>query len=95
MRSHINPSNAAAAEAQAGLDAEPLLTADDALSGPTNGGWNFYALKSLVSSRAAEFPGAADEWRAYIDNLQPYADVGGYLPPRFNELVAEVFSPLV
>jgi len=75
----------------------PLGTGNGAIAEAvslTNGS-NFYTLKSLVARHAPDFPAAIDEWQAYLDSLQPYASMDGRLPPELDDLVAEVFSPLV
>ena len=52
-------------------------------------------LETLYRQRAGEFPGRRDEWRYHLVYLRNYADIDGRLPEAFDELLAEVFAPLV
>ena len=54
---------------------------------------NAAALESFVARHGAQFPSTADTWQVYLESLRPYVDADGYLPRRFDNLVAEVFSP--
>lgn len=47
-----------------------------------------------MESRAAEFPDRVEEWRVYLDELEPFAE-NGVLGPAFDTTIAEVFAPLV
>ena len=56
--------------------------------------WNLRTLRRLVEKRLPEFPERADEWRAYLETLDQQ-QVDGLLPPSFDELVREVFAPIL
>jgi len=76
--------------------AEPTQVArppDDVLH-PEFRHWNLRVLRALVESRAAEFPDRVEEWRVYLDELEPFAE-NGVLGPAFDTTIAEVFAPLV
>ncbi len=74
--------------------AEIPSPAADAVLQPELRHWNFAALGRLVEERAAEFPDRVEEWRIYLDTLEPYVEAG-ILPPAFDETVLDVFGPLV
>jgi hypothetical protein len=56
--------------------------------------WNLRVLRSLVEARGAEFPDRIEEWRLYIELLEPFAE-NGVLGPAFDGTIVEVFGPLV
>src|SRR3989442_6365845 len=79
------------------FDGDPAVVADFAVTEPASaaGGFNLARLEVLVERRAAEFAERADEWRCHLLYLRDYADDDGRLPEWFDDLVAEVFEPLL
>lgn len=69
---------------------EPVRTPDEEPpTRPTLG-----ELERLVSANADRFPGAVEEWNAYLFFLRDYADSDGRLPPSFDGLIEDVFGRL-
>jgi hypothetical protein len=69
---------------------EPALVGgEEAPTRPTLGD-----LELLVSANADRFPGAVEEWNAYLFFLRDYADSAGRLPPSFDGLIEDVFGRL-
>ena len=56
--------------------------------------WNLRALRGLARANAAGHPDRIEEWDAYFESLAPHAE-DGVLPPAFDEIVWEVFQPLL
>ena len=56
--------------------------------------WNLRVLRSLVEARGAEFPDRIEEWRLYLELLEPFTE-NGVLGPAFDGTIVEVFGPLV
>jgi hypothetical protein len=59
------------------------------------GRWNYLALTRLVEQRAADFPTEVDSWNAYLFSLREWADSGGALPATLDDLITDVFAPLL
>jgi hypothetical protein len=55
---------------------------------------NIDVLRRLVAERGAEFPDRIDEWTIYLETLEPYAE-DGTLPMRFEQVIEDVFGPLL
>lgn len=62
------------------------------LAAQRRGEWNVEVLEEMARVRAPEFPDRADEWKAYLRALRPYADGGGVLPAYLDDVVRDVFG---
>jgi hypothetical protein len=51
------------------------------------------ALEAIITQCAADFPEQVDEWSTYLVYLREHATQDGFLPARFEGLVADVFGP--
>ena len=61
---------------------------------PRPGEWDLSVLAERIEARAADFPDRADEWRMYLELLHGHAR-DAILPPGFDELVQDVYAPLL
>ena len=59
-----------------------------------DGRWNHAAISRTVRACAGSFPHRGVEWEAFLRELGSYVDSNGFLPPRFDALVEEVFGEL-
>ena len=48
----------------------------------------------LVEDAAAQHPNRIEEWRSYLELLNSHAE-DGIAPPAFDELIWDVFRPIV
>jgi hypothetical protein len=71
------------------------VTPPPAPAGAARGRWNYNSLLRLVDDRAAEFPAEADSWNAYLFSLRDWADASGALPATLDDLILDVFAPLL
>jgi hypothetical protein len=60
-----------------------------------NGTFNVNDLERLVEAGRAANLDRADEWDAYLVQLEQHADAYGNLPPQFDGLVLDVFAELL
>jgi transcriptional regulator with XRE-family HTH domain len=82
------------AERDRALEAVSADVASDEASGELMH-YDLAALEQKISDGEADFPGRAEEWRAYLRFLREFAHADGELPPAFNALVREVFRELL
>jgi capsular polysaccharide biosynthesis protein len=85
---------AAAAVAYAPLRRRPRIAAAEEARPAAEGQWSLGELARRVRADTAH-PERHEEWRAYLDQLAPYAGPDGRLPDRLDGLVQEVFGALV
>jgi hypothetical protein len=52
-------------------------------------------LERLVADHGLEHPDRVDEWNSYLFFLRDHADVDGNLPRSFDDLIQDVFAPLL
>jgi hypothetical protein len=57
--------------------------------------FNVEVLAALVEQRGAEFPERLEEWRWYVLSLRDVAATSGTLPATVDNLVQDVFEPLL
>jgi DNA repair exonuclease SbcCD ATPase subunit len=57
--------------------------------------FNVETLASLVEQRRQEFPDRADEWHWTLMSLRNVADISGALPRTVDDLVRDVFEPIL
>ena len=83
------------------LPIEPLAELEPVVAEPADGAtglgrrWDLETLGRLVETRGADFPEHADEWAYYLLYLRDFTDSDGVLPESFDDLVSDVFRPLL
>ncbi len=59
------------------------------------GGFDLESLERLVDGQRGRDPRQVEEWRAYLRSLREQAGPGGSIPTSLDNLVREVFGPLL
>jgi chromosome segregation ATPase len=59
------------------------------------GGFDLASLERLVDAQRGHDPRQVEEWRAYLRSLREQAGPGGAIPSSFDDLVRDVFGPLL